>query len=335
MELHLSRPRKLSRKAGPPLNRYGYVNNNPLSLIDPTGFDDDPLDEITVTATYIWDTFDSFFDIGSWFGGGGGPKLNPMQLMGVAHGINPFGTIQGTPGTARSSDGGVYYAMDAASALQGPQVVGGLGPYAFDSSTLGSNPADLNGTPSASVEPAPPISEVLAQTNKDLADIAAGQAQSANFNFNTPSYWTLVGQSMARSGPKALNTGLVLANLIPFLGDFADAALAARGTAGASEAFSYTFAKYLGSISKNGLRQGSYATRSGTLSPLQAQIELALPANRGLPDALLRIDLAGLRTAGYKIPGLTRVSSRFGLPGGGYEMQFPYSVPPQFITVVP
>ena len=110
---------------------------------------------------------------------------------------------------------------------------------------------------------------------------------------------------------------------------------AVRGAAQVSDAFTYTFSKYLGAISKNGLRQGSYATRSGTLSPLQAQIELALPTNRGLPDALVRIDLAGLRAAGYEIPGLTRVSGRFGLPGGGYEILFPYRVPPQFLTVVP
>ena len=89
------------------------------------------------------------------------------------------------------------------------------------------------------------------------------------------------------------------------------------------------------SIQTNGLRQGTYATRSGTLSPLQAQIEIVLPANRGLPDTLVRIDLAGLRQAGCQIPELTRVSSRFALPGGGYEMQFLYPIPPQFISVVP
>jgi hypothetical protein len=109
----------------------------------------------------------------------------------------------------------------------------------------------------------------------------------------------------------------------------------ATGTAQAGEAFHYTFSRYLQSISKNGLRQGTYATGNGTLSPLQAQIELALPANRGLPGALVRIDLAGMRAAGYEIPAATRVSSRFGLPGGGYEMQFNYPIPPQFITVVP
>lgn len=38
--------------------------------------------------------------------------------------------------------------------------------------------------------------------------------------------------------------------------------------------------------------------------------------------------------SGYRISAITRVSSRFGLPAGGYQMQFPYPVPPQFISVV-
>jgi hypothetical protein len=75
-------------------------------------------------------------------------------------------------------------------------------------------------------------------------------------------------------------------------------------------------------------------TPTGDLSPLQAQIDLALPPNRGLPDALLRIDLAGLRQAGYEIPNVTQVGRGFGMPGGGFEMQFPYRIPPEFITVI-
>jgi hypothetical protein len=71
------------------------------------------------------------------------------------------------------------------------------------------------------------------------------------------------------------------------------------------------------------------------MSPLQAQIDLALPPNRGLPDALLRIDLEGLRKAGFQIPEVTQVGRSFGMPGGGFEMQFPYAIPPEFITVVP
>jgi RHS repeat-associated protein len=209
-------------------NRYGYVNNNPLSLIDPSGFDDDPLDEITVTATYIWDFVDDFFDIGSWFGGGSGPKLNPMQLMGVAHGINPFGTIQGAPAAARLSDGGVYYAIDAGSAMQGPQVVFNPSPFAFDPNSIGTNFTDLNGAPPASVEPVVTIEQSLAESARLIQSDQAMLDQSKDLNLDRPSYWTLVGQSFARSGPKALNTGLVMANLVPFAAEIADPILAAR-----------------------------------------------------------------------------------------------------------
>jgi hypothetical protein len=81
-----------------------------------------------------------------------------------------------------------------------------------------------------------------------------------------------------------------------------------------------------------GLRSGSYATPR-VLSPLQAKIELALPGN--LPrNAVLEVDLAGLRGAGYEIPNVTRVTSKAGLPGGGYEMQFPYAIPPEFLKVI-
>ena len=102
----------------------------------------------------------------------------------------------------------------------------------------------------------------------------------------------------------------------------------------ADEAFHYTFSRYASSIETNGLRAGSYATDTGGLSPLQAQIDLALPANRGLPDALLRIDLNGLRGAGYDVPGFTQAGRMFNMPGGGAELQFPYAIPPEFISVV-
>jgi hypothetical protein len=45
-------------------------------------------------------------------------------------------------------------------------------------------------------------------------------------------------------------------------------------------------------------------------------------------------DLAGLRAAGYEIPSVTRVTSQFGMAGGGYEMQFGYAIPSEFISVV-
>jgi hypothetical protein len=100
------------------------------------------------------------------------------------------------------------------------------------------------------------------------------------------------------------------------------------------EGYHYTFSEAIPSIESQGLRPGSYATTTETLTPLQAQIDLALPPNRGLPGAIIRIDLAGLRQAGYQIPEVRQVARSFGMPGGGFEMQFPYEIPPQFIKVV-
>jgi RHS repeat-associated protein len=110
---------------------------------------------------------------------------------------------------------------------------------------------------------------------------------------------------------------------------------AGEGEAGAlSKAFHYTGDQNVASIRANGLRAGSYATPDGGLNPLQAQIDLALPPNRGLPGAKLRVDLDGLRRAGYDIPEVSQVGRSFNMPGGGYEMQFPYPIPPEFVKVV-
>jgi hypothetical protein len=104
--------------------------------------------------------------------------------------------------------------------------------------------------------------------------------------------------------------------------------------ASADVAYHYTFREAVASITRNGLRPGSYATPNGALSPLQAQIDLALPPNRGLTNTVLRIDLVGLRKAGYDLPTVTRVGRSFNMPGRGYEVRFPYEVPPEYISVV-
>lgn len=95
------------------------------------------------------------------------------------------------------------------------------------------------------------------------------------------------------------------------------------GRVAADEAYHYTFSRFVSSIERQDLRGGTYATPNGALSPLQAHIDLALRPNRGLPDTILRIDLEGLRRAGYQIPDVTQVGRSFGMPGGGYEVQSP------------
>ncbi len=82
-----------------------------------------------------------------------------------------------------------------------------------------------------------------------------------------------------------------------------------------------------------GLRPGSYATPVEGLSPLQAHIDLALNPAGGARNSVLTVDLAGLRAAGYEIPQVTRVTGAFNMPGGGFEMQFPYAIPSEFLSV--
>jgi len=45
------------------------------------------------------------------------------------------------------------------------------------------------------------------------------------------------------------------------------------------------------------------------------------------------LPLDGLRSAGYQIPPVGQVDRMYNMPGGGYEIQFPYQIPPQFLGV--
>ena len=69
-------------------------------------------------------------------------------------------------------------------------------------------------------------------------------------------------------------------------------------------------------------------------SPLQAQIDLALPPNRSLRDVVIRVDLDGLRKAGYNVPEFSQVRRRFNMPGGGTEIEFGFAIPSQFLQVL-
>jgi hypothetical protein len=99
------------------------------------------------------------------------------------------------------------------------------------------------------------------------------------------------------------------------------------------ETFHYTASENVGSIMEKGLRSGSYATPAGDLSPIQAQLDLALRPNTA-PNSLIRIDLEGLANTGKTLPEVNQVGRSYNLPGGGTEMQFPYPIPSQFLQVI-
>jgi hypothetical protein len=54
------------------LNRYAYVNNDPVNFYDPDGLDDEPIIRIFTWARYPWSGSG-----GGWFEGAGAPNTNP------------------------------------------------------------------------------------------------------------------------------------------------------------------------------------------------------------------------------------------------------------------
>jgi hypothetical protein len=104
-----------------------------------------------------------------------------------------------------------------------------------------------------------------------------------------------------------------------------------------SKLFHYTPDASAGNISKTGLNLSSdkfvYTTTKADLSPIQAQIELALKPNRGYPNALFELDVKGLSKAGIKpVVGPKPVTGgNFGA-GGGIEVLFNKPIPPEYLN---
>jgi RHS repeat-associated protein len=226
-------------------NRYGYVNNNPLTLTDPTGFDDSECADTEACASvlgHLWDlgttAGGNFFtnlwgDVKSFFGFGGSPHLSAYQQKVSNAGLQSAQNLQGAPATVSSENGWRY---DFPASTDVPQVTA-IPEVTVTGQFMGPGPLT---TPqpdlTLSVEPPSAIANFAAQTAQNLREIAAGQAQSANYPSeiaSTPSYGAIVGQSMARSGPKAAMVGLTVAGFIP---PIALEARVARGVIAARDA---------------------------------------------------------------------------------------------------
>ena len=130
---------------------------------------------------------------------------------------------------------------------------------------------------------------------------------------------------------KAVNKGV---KALDKAGDVYDVG---RGTGKASKLYHYTSATPQ-DILKRGLKPGDsgkvFTTHTGNLSPLQAQIDLALPPNRGLPQHLIEIDVQTLKNMGINVPQGQQITRMFNMPGGGTEVVFPHAIPPEALNVI-
>ncbi|MDP4259916.1 MAG: hypothetical protein Q8937_16940 [Bacteroidota bacterium] len=104
--------------------------------------------------------------------------------------------------------------------------------------------------------------------------------------------------------------------------------------------YHYTSAGAAGNIAKEGLALSTteklvYATPNGGLTPIQAQIDLNLGLNRGVPSALLQIDARGLQNSGVTpVLGPRLVTGGNSGAGGGTEVIYNQKIDPKFIKRV-
>jgi hypothetical protein len=149
----------------------------------------------------------------------------------------------------------------------------------------------------------------------------------------------LIGRSSAAAATEGVTVNAAESGLPKVAGSVAD-----NAAAGASKVpdtlFHYTTSENAESILQNGLRPGAdgkvYTTSVGDLTPTQAQIDLALRANRGLPDTILEIDTKALQDMGITpSSGPLRVLPTTNAPGSGIEFTFEIKIPPEFIKPVP
>jgi hypothetical protein len=97
------------------------------------------------------------------------------------------------------------------------------------------------------------------------------------------------------------------------------------------EVYHYASSDDAADIEREGLKRNPYATGSATLRPMQSQIDLALAPNWDLRDAVFVIDLAAMRRDGLEIPLMMRTTRYNAMPGGEYEMKFPYDIPSKYL----
>jgi RHS repeat-associated protein len=216
-------------------NRYSYVNNNPLTLIDPTGFDDgDPsycaedgsgcnvFGKLWDLGTQAGNFLTNFWaDVKSFFGFGGSPHLSAYQQKVSNAGLQSAQNLQGAPAGVSLENGWRY---DFPAGTDVPQVTA-IPEVTVTGQYMGPGPLTT---------PQPTLEEFAEGVAVEQEDLASLKQLPGSLELDNTSYMGQVGQSLARSGPKAASVALVAANFVPLVGvaaDIGEAALVARGAA--------------------------------------------------------------------------------------------------------
>ncbi len=171
-----------------------------------------------------------------------------------------------------------------------------------------------------------------------------GSGRAAVDDFQNGHIWSGIGNSLL-----AVSDVFLVKSLITGAGKLAVAgiaklaardAVAGAGKAGGEYLYHYATPGNAEKIMQEGLtvaenRPFLYATNNGALTPMQAQIELALGNNQGLRTSLIQIDVGALRGAGISpIIGPRNVAGGMFGAGGGIEFLFNQSIPKDFLHLI-
>lgn len=296
-------------------NRYSYVANNPLSFTDKSGYTiDDPHDNSWLRKSKAYTASGNHWKA-MGYGMGAMPKAIADSAVFIFRKALPEGIAEAKQNLAQRNASGKIGGYETA-----------LGRLSLASLEVGSGIPSL----AANVDRIPKI--VAGLPGKIADDVKAVVKNPTVSNFaNVAEDAAIVygGFKLAQGFSGGMKNTVAAA----------EASTTAAAEAVPAKLYHYTGEANVAAILENGLRPGAsgkvFTTTVGDLTPMQAQIELALSPNRGLPGAVFEVDTTALQQHGISpSAGPMRVLPTTNAAGGGVEVTFDSQIPPSALKLL-
>lgn len=292
---------------------FGYCGNNPVMYIDKDGrlawFVVPVIVGVVAGAINVATHWDQIQEAGFWEG---------AKAFGIGFGAGFVGTVSGTS---------AFLAAGGGAAGAGGFIAGATAGFVGSATSMPIQ-SYLNSTAFGDE----PLTWQNYAWTVGVSTLTGGIFNGASALANGRNFWNgnLLSTSISDATSVATNT---LHNGLSD-SDIARGYKDANGTI--DDLYHYTSKTNATSISNEGLNLSKdgfvYTTPKGDLTPIQAQIELSLKPNYGLPDALFKIDIQGLNRIGINpILGPRQVFGGVFGAGGGKEILFNQKIPWQYL----
>ena len=223
-------------------NRYSYVNNNPLSFVDPSGFEDEPPND-PITTIVVISTF-----LGGQSNIASGNFYSDLNFSMSGKALEATGLRAGSKLPSAAQNPGIARPQNSANASKGPQVAAvslDIGPIDFASPDVGAlvgpapsvsiaDPASGPGGGGGGSGGAGSISEFNAFLKAEAVDIHSELGQSKNYPAEIaafearPSFLSRFGQDLASDVKKHAPAIAMTAAAFTPIGELGDLVIGAR-----------------------------------------------------------------------------------------------------------